>query len=478
MSKRPRLPPSRPPHHPNASSPNLRTLTDLLGAATSRADSALGDSAPQDAWSSIVKTVDGLTSSVHQQQPPTDIPPSDLAPDHSPSAYNFQNLSKLPIDLSLKTRLRISSHLSLFWTRLCSQRDVYCAIDDVVSGRDPLMTSSTPTIHNSPANETSDTSRPIHSQPTSFLQQAIVDPNLLKGAYSLFNRRLIHFRFPSNPQASSLATSWQTIFLSTRVPTRDDANSNILRQEAQQRLSLWQTALQSVYYGYRYQRVPSFYVILSNAIVIFHRTLDEARTPIALLSPASPGLRSLLSDYIVSFTINRIDENDTSDQVFVNVRGELDVHMLYNFIMGTSHKLSGAIDVPTLVCDRPFIGGTAMMANIENARAARSDSNPGDGPATKFNVQIRGFLTPRQFEGICQALSIIQQSNFRAIVETESKSIGLNNLLMTSAADQEGKDDQGISEQKGATVTSVAAFPAKSGLFVNVRNPTSTLKIQ
>lgn len=461
-SKRPRLQ-SRPPQQPKLSSSNLRTFTDLLGGGVSRADSALGQSAPADAWSSIVDTVDNLLpaqpklSSAH----PSAHGPASLHQNPSllPSDYSLRELSNLPLDLSLKTRVRISSVASLSWARIRSQHDSFCALQDVLSDNNPLieLPNAQPRAHN---NEDSTAPAASHAHPSTRPHPTL---SLLKDAHSLFNRRLIHFRFPTCPSSPSLSSNWHNIFSNKDKQTlRDIPNFNQLSGEAFHRLSMWQDAMQSIYYGYRYGHVPNFYVLLPRSTIFFNRAPDNKHNPVALLAPASSGLRSLLSDYIVPFTICHA-ETDSTDKVSVIVKGEFDVHTLYNFIICAAHKLSGATDVPMIVCDQPFIGGTPLTADIESFGEAKFRPDPSDSSKTsRFTIHINGVLTPKQVQGICHALAHTQQSNFTAALDTLSQSAGLNNFSTEYVSTQ-------LAVLKGRNVlTQVTAFPHLNGLYAIV----------
>lgn len=474
VPKRPRLGGSRPPQHPNQSTSNLRGLTDLLGATTSRADSALGDSAPEDAWSSITKTVHELPS---VQLPPIeqsiDAPPQQA---HVlPSAYGLQNLTHLPLDLSLKTRMRITSNVSLLWTSLRSPRDAYAAMQDVLTGNDRSLT-ALPAKGVVPNHMLSNGSSQLHPpRPSPAPAPQPTAPNQrMSDAHALFNRRLINFRFPSNVISTTLASAWHNIFVAGKPVSRDEQMNNRLRAEAYHRLTLWQTAFQSIFFGFKGRNIDHFYVIIQGSVVLFHRNSDDQRTPIALLSPASAGVRSLLSDFTVQFSISRVDAGAAAgtDDVYVKVKGEFNVHTLYNFILGVGHKVSGSTDVPTLICDRPFIGGTALVASVDCARMARTDANAlGDiavrtAPA-QHSVQIRGYLTPRQLDGICQALAVTQSSNYKAVVETDRFSTGLNNLFVAlDREDSQANATDPSLHRRGETISEVAAFPDMNGLFV------------
>lgn len=455
IPKRPRFD-TRPLHLPEPSRSNLRTFTDLLGAGTSRADSALGQSAPADAWSTLGDTVHNLPSVQalpDSAQSPANGSNSHFSQNLLPSAYSLRNLTHLPCDLSLKTRIKVISEVSLSWIRIRSPHDSFCALQAIVSNNDASI----------PQTKSKFSAQSAFKQHVDSDSECNRCPSNLRDARALFSRCLIHFRFPTWSSSSLLASNWHNIFsnVSKRMP-RDDSTMNRLRSEAMERLSAWQNALQSIYFGFRYGHVPNFYILLSNSTVIFSRSLDDDQSPIVLLSPASPGLRSLLSDHIVSFTVCRA-ETDSTDQVCVTVKGEYDVHAFYNCIISSGHTLAGAKDVPTLICDCPFMGGTAMTAEIDFSREVQIQSSLQGAPkATRHSIHICGVLTPRQVEGICQALSHTQNCNFTAILETYMRSSGLNNMFVP--------DKTFLTSLAGHNILSqVAAFPGLKGMFAVVR---------
>lgn len=435
---------TRPPH-PRASASQMRTLTDLLGPSTSRAESALGHSAPADAWSSLVDTVQNLPSAptTHEDRPhhtshsALDISERHIEADLAPSSFSFSNIPRLPLDLSLKTSIRISSSSSLQWTRFHSQRSEYLALRNSFSQNNNILA--------------------VQLEKDSIAS--------LQNGYTQFHSSLVHFRFPSCPLSASLASNWRTLFSAvSNAPVREDPNTKKLRSEALNRLGTWQSAWRSLYYAFRDGQVSLLYVLLPNSTVIFTRGQDVSKEPVALLSPASPGLRSLLSDYIVPFTIC-LSEAHQSDKVAVMVEGMYGVHTLYNFIMCAAHKLSGANDVPTLICDSPFLWATAVRAEVQftrQATIARSSDN-NTGRKKIFVAQISGFLTPHQVNGIVESLVQTQKSQFSAVLNTEARCIG-SNILCASLHPQQAEvlHDKQI-------LTRVAAFPEFSGLFASFR---------
>lgn len=436
---------ARPPH-PRASASQMRSLTDLLGPSTSRAESALGHSAPADAWSALADTVQNLPSAQpshldrSNHLPNTAITASQALAesDIAPSSFSLSNIPRLPLDLSLKTTIRISSSSSLQWTRFQWHRSEQLALKGAFSQNNDIIGTGM--------------EKPSFSSP--------------QDVYTHFYNSLLHFRYPSYPLSSSLASNWRTLFSpgpSSSQSLHDDPNTKRLRTEALNRLGTWQSAWRSLYYSFRDGHVSLFYVLLSSSTVVFTREQGEPSEPVALLSPASPGLRSLLGDYIVPFTICR-SETQQSDKVAVLIKGVYGVHTLYNFIMCSAHKLSGANDVPTIICDNPFLCATTVRAEVQFTRQANKTS-PSDSAASKklFVAQISGLLTPRQVNGIVNSLVQTQKSQFSAVLNTEARCVGTN-ILCTSL---NPRQDHVLHDQQ--VLTRVAAFPEFSGLFASYR---------
>lgn len=440
----------------------MRTLTDLLGAGTSRAESALGHSAPADAWSSLIDTVHNLPSAslpppsavqagaahaegkrgtdVDAERPPIHIPPS---------AYSMHGLTHLPADLALKTRMRIISPTSLVWTRMRPPCRDHTELRNVFEDNDRTMKECE--LENGNASST-------RTNPSTSLRNS---------ARSLFFRRLMNFQFPTSPLSSSLASNWHNIFASdSNRASQSDGTIQHLRKKANARLAMWQSALQSLYYAFRHDKIRQFYVILSNATIVFKRLNDDNMSVAAVLAPATPGLRSLLSDYIVPFTICRLDA-ESSDQVCVRVDSEFGIHTLYNFIMCAAHKLSGATDVPTVICDKPFREGTAVSATVQCTKEARVlVDSASSTSATQYSVQVSGILTPRQIEGMCDALVYTQCAQYTMTLDTERRCIGVNNMNITTDDGEASTPKPLIGDQ---VLTRVASFPDTAGLFASVR---------
>lgn len=397
--KRPRAGLQRPPIATNPA--RLRSLADMLNATSSRAEAALGNDAPEDAWTVVQSTMDNLASlpipdasrSAQIQTPIARPMPDPLAPSETAVDAVFPSV---PYDASIKTSLRVVSAHPLFWMLCTSQHVEFLALSDLVSRADSDST----------------------------------DDHLAK---QTFYKALLHFRTPASPLPAAIATQWQALIDTPSIASRRDAVKGV-RSLALQRLTCWHSALQSLYFGFRHGHIPQFYVLLSTTTVLFTRsdhpssashtpTPSSQSTPRALCSSATVGLRSLLREYAVPFAVVEAPADQLPSLV---VDGHFAVHALYNFILSAGPRLANATDVPVLLCDHPFRGCTFSSAEVCNVHKTKVVNEPTEDDAYRFSVQISGMFTPRQVAGFCQALRSTQNDDFTVYMETDSRSSRLN----------------------------------------------------
>lgn len=429
-AKRPPPPPrqtrSRPAPQDENSRP--RTLVDLLGRSSSRAEQVLGDNAPSDAWSVLANTLDNLPSesrqnSTHSHQP---------AP---PSAPDLQEPSNehLPLDLSIKTAITVISSRSLAWTTIRGQAEEYEALRDLLSDVDALVDAE-------PTKPPLGTDAVAHSHPPS-------EPFIR--AKRLFYRALLHFRYPCTTLPPVISRRWQSVFNPTSRATPDSALQEATHV-AMERLRLWQSALQSLFFGYKRGHIDHFYVILpSTALLFSHAVVHNQPRPVrngrshhrrgthshstteltlrACFAKGSPGLRSLLSDYAVPFKIEHgSDRTGGETDPCVVAEGVLAVQAVYNFALAVGHKISNATDVPILLCDKPFRGGTAMSAQVTDVDETNVIDSHGGPTRLRYSVKVNGLLTPRQLTAICKAFVATQDHDYSVQLKTEPRSEMLN----------------------------------------------------
>lgn len=446
---------------------------DLVGTTASRADQALGEDAPDDAWAILANTMDNLGSA--SVPPPSEISrpsvlPETLVPETLAADERSEDVHTIPIDLSLKTRLRIVSHASLHWARTRSQGEEYYALQNISSGALQI-----PEMLQPPS------SAPLGSDAAS---PGPTPSERLTEAKRLFYRSLLHFRFPYAPLPSVISTRWQAVFSPHPANSRAEIALGDIKPAAIKRLSLWQSSLQSLYFGYKYSLIDHFYVILSTTTILFTRGMPDMPvsqptesedlhnfsssssdvTLRACFSKASPGLRALLSEYTVDFNLIL---SDSERDPCVVVEGTANIHALYNFICSVGPKLSNATDVPILVCDAPFRGGTPMSLDVSNSKEAFIASTSSSHTLSRFTLKISGYCTPRQMRGICEALTVTQQKDFTVYMDTDPSGDQLN-ACGHSRRSLKKHDSEKFEVLRGAQVLSRIGMSPSSESFSSV----------
>lgn len=241
-SKRPPPPPRQTRSRPFAPDENSRprSLTDLLGRSSSRAEQALGHNAPSDAWSVLANTLDNLPSesmqhAIHANQT---VPSSAPEPDIQEASNDH-----LPLDLSIKTAITATSPKTLAWTTIRGQAEEYEALRDLLCPVDALVDVEPP---KPPLG--SDAVAHSHPPSESFIR-----------AKRLFYRALLHFRYPCATLPPVISRRWQSVFNPT-TRARPDSALQEATQVTMERLRLWQSALQSLFFGYKRGHIDHFFV--------------------------------------------------------------------------------------------------------------------------------------------------------------------------------------------------------------------------
>lgn len=430
----------------------LRSLSDMLGAGSSRAEIAFGDAAPDDAWASITNTVDNLGSASLlpaagdslRGAPEGDEAVRDaLGPGERIEAAVVQDV---PLDLALKRAADVVSESSLQWALTRAQKVEYAALRQVLSAGDADV------------RKTSGGTQALGHREESRKDEITGEH---EAAVQDFSAALLHFRHPSAPLATVISSQWQALVSKSRVQHGDSSGGGDLQAIANARFDAWQDALRSLFHGYRSGHVDNFYVMLSTTTVLFNRYLVAAAprggkpndlrrgkkrkgsasqrgTPNnalaesgasdvlrASFSRATPGLRALLNEHGVDF--ETVDGLSADVEPCVVVEGVAPVHALYNFVFSVGAKLANATDVPLLLCDQPFRGATLTAVEVSSACKTRISTKENDGRATfRHSVQVRGLLTPRQVTRLCHALSVTQNGMFTMFFKTVSTSSRLN----------------------------------------------------
>lgn len=462
----------------------MQTFADLAGKGRSRAEQFLGEDAPEDVWATITNTMDNLGSSVVIPANP-DASKSKLLSDAeaggTADTMNFnlgareRSADRLLFDLSLKTKVHISSLNCLKWTLSRSQPAEYDALrrfvaDEGDSVYDPANGKPVKTMYN-----------PRRRGPFLFTDLPS-EEEVLKAKQKLYEA-LLHFRCPSSPLPNRISADWQALTKDYGSVSRQNRPANDARKLMVDRLLEWQGALQSLFFGYRAGRVPMFYVVLSTTTVVFSSgfpwktgkltpdgmesipdTSSSLKTCFrAGIAKASTGLRGLLQDSAVPFSV--VDGTDGFDEPCAVVEGTHAVHMLYNFLLEWGHQISNAEDVPILIADKPFRGGTIVSAELFHAKESLVPIDGGRETYKKHTLQMRGIFTPRQVDEICQALAVVQEYTFEAHLEAEGRGTMLN------ACGHGAKDENEHHRLRGPVVLSrVRSSPEEAGISFSIKD--------
>lgn len=448
---------------PQARESDLRTLPDLLGRGSSRAEKALGSAADDDAWAAITGTIDNLAPTVTRAAPILE-EPLPLEKDgqdffSEPQQADDLELSQfptkeLPCDFSLKNSLTLVSSQSLRWVLRRGQVPECAAVEQVSCG---------------------DTSIP------EYFREVLLDPGHAnegetdedpnENVQQQFSAALLHYRHPHTDLSAVTSKKWldlvneklpfrpRTSEARTASPERPKASGDDHQRIAVDRVEGWQEAFRSLFYAYRLGYIGHFYVVLSTTVAFFGRNfanhagervactpsayhhflspggasagdpyalqpdlLQGASTLCASFSRATTGLREMMSEFGVQYETK--DGLTKDPQPCLVVDGEKDTQALFNFISAVGPRLSNACDVPRLVCDWPFRGATLVAAVPVNVRETRIMGAVED--TTRHSVEVIGMFTPLQTARIFVAMQCAQRGNFTIYMGTVEHSSRLN----------------------------------------------------
>ncbi len=386
--------------------PQGRSLSELLGRGTARADIALGSSASKNAWADITSTLEHIAPASQQQvvvEEEEDEIVEDIEKINIPEdvALTSRDDNNLPRDESLRESLIINSSYPLHWTLSRSADAECCAVARVSSGGEPRPTRELCDLLD--AN--------IEASPNK-------DDEVEVEAVREFCAGLLHYRHPSAPLSEIESKRW-------------NGDLENPRSRAKARVSRWQAAFRALFYAYRHGYVGHFYIRLSTTVARFGRTKPPgpyrvegggslSGTCRVTFSRATAGLRELLAKYGVSF---QTQDGETGDpEPCVVVEGDRETHALYNLITAAGPTLADANDVPELISDWPFRWGTLVSATPKNARKVVTGKNT----PIRYSVEIDGTLTPTQVGRLYTALCVSQGRRFEIHLKTEKFALRLN----------------------------------------------------
>lgn len=457
---------------------NLRSFADLIGGGVSRAEQFLGDDAPDDAWASFTNTLDNLGSaSAHQSVLEENDEASKILYDADSRAFGEalegdENLSeksfrKVVLDLSLKRKVDIGSSSRLQWALRRGQGAEYDALTSLMRGESDMVENG---YHE---NSLEQGRRHQQAGPGESQEHPAVDQQILNAKKDWY-KSLLHCRCPSEPLPAKLSAHWQTLTANYGKSSWQVRAINEHQKLVINRLMNWQSALQSLYFGYRYGHVPDFYVLLASTTVVFNKgkpwmsnkskKKQQSLSSSAMagssasscfrasFAKASTGLRALMSEYEVPFTL--VERPSGFEDPSVVVEGEFAVHTLFNFLLALGPRISNAVDVPVLLADRPFRGCTIMSADVLNARQMLVPGKDGQDAQNRYSLEMTGLFTPRQIRGICNALAIMQHGDFVARFETDSTCSMLNNCGHGGEASESDEDKEDKYRLRGPLILS------------------------
>ncbi|KAL6559070.1 hypothetical protein OROHE_006439 [Orobanche hederae] len=343
---------------------------------------------------------------------------------------------KIPLDLTLKTYMRLLSSSSVNWFH----RLANCATSNSMAMFSNVgCHSQTPTCSAEPTS-----SSQFHSwvYPQSTLPHAVIS-------------------------ALTSAAGGQTDFLSKR-------------QQA------WEDSLRSLYYMMRKKICQIFYVCSAQFVVMFTAYEGSSKTKCscyAYVSQSTRNLRSLLKEHDVSFSMplcrSKVEEVSAEDlvelsqiqkhnigqtratesiigvdntpQSLLMFTGNKNVHALYDFLLNYRSLLLSltAGDVPILYSPVPFENAAhstpeikcKQLRRVDNMSSQLKDSYMDSDPKSShagicYIVEVRdAYLPPWVVSGICDVMRS-HGGDFQSSFSTESTSVGLNVGLDILANDQ------------------------------------------
>ncbi|KAG8376834.1 hypothetical protein BUALT_Bualt09G0105100 [Buddleja alternifolia] len=340
---------------------------------------------------------------------------------------------KIPLDLTLKTNMRLVSSSSVNWFH----RLINCG---TLNGMGLLSYVGTP-------------GQTVTSSSEPFSASHITSPGTFHSwvhPQSTLPRAAI--------SALTSASGGQMDFLSKR-------------QQA------WEDSFRSLYYMLRKKICKLFYVCCAQFVVMFAASNCPNETKCscyAYVSQSTRNLRSLLKEHDVSFSMplcySKVEEVtaedlvelseiqkhnlgqaraietmtsiDNSPQSLLMFTGNKNVHALYDLLLNYRSFFSSLTggDVPLLYSPVPFENAAISTPEVRckeikkvdyiSSQLKESDidtePNRGSSPGICFSVEIRdSYLPPWVISGICSAMCS-NGGDFQASFVTESTSIGLN----------------------------------------------------
>ncbi|KAF5197884.1 downstream neighbor of Son [Thalictrum thalictroides] len=366
---------------------------------------------------------------------------------------------KIPLDFTLKTTMKLISSYSVKW---CHRL--------INSSKFNGMTHSTSPVGC------------FENQNTLLLEDN-------SAAVALFSQSLHSWRYPQSSLPPSIISAL------TVSSAQGDMDFLLKRQLG------WQDSFRNLYYMLRNNMCNIFYVCTPQFVVLFigsDCTGKKKRTCNAYVSQSTRGLRSLLREHDISFSMplcdseaelasaedmvelseiennslgqarrlgSMLDVKDNSPQSLLAFSGNAIVHGLYDFLLNYRSFLSSLVgmDVPTLCAPILFRNASISVPEVKckemkmtNSLASLSrgphledsESTKDSSAGVCYSIEIKDvILPPWVICGICASMGSEGRS-FEASFTTEPASLGLNVALDTvfPKSDTERDTSKGLQE--------------------------------
>ncbi|XP_077242997.1 downstream neighbor of Son [Tasmannia lanceolata] len=356
---------------------------------------------------------------------------------------------KTPLDFTLKTSMRLISSSSVSW---CHR----------------LGTSSAFTVMTQ-----------LTSQFGRAWDQNVGDPSGFSRTPEVMYSKALHsWTYPQSSLPPSIISAM------TISAARGEMDFLLKRQLA------WEDSFRGLYYLLRKNKCDIFYFYTTQFVVMFigGEFLGKTKHSCnAYLSQSTRGLRSLLREHDISFTMplchskveqaaeedlvelseieksnvgqtrrfNSMSDVDNSSQSLLAFIGNENVHGLYDFLLNYRSFLTSltSIDVPVLYSHVPFQNASLCVPEVICREVNRANvvlpTPRGDGEALQdssgicYSIEIKdAILPPWTICGVCAAMGSDGRS-FEASFATEPLSTGLNVALDTVCQKSDTKTESG-----------------------------------
>ncbi|KAL2953863.1 hypothetical protein AAZX31_19G189600 [Glycine max] len=307
---------------------------------------------------------------------------------------------KVPLDLSLKTSMRIVSSSSVNWS--------------LMRGTMPQLTFQ----HSYFTNQNMRGSEGFKVLQSWMYPQSILPPSLI----------------------SVLSSS------------TSDGELEFLRK----RQVAWEESFRDLYYMLRKNICGLFYVSTAQFVVMFTGGDISGKSKCscnAYISQSTQGLRSLLREH--TRRLRSLSDVDNSPESLLVFSGNNNVHALYDFLLNYRFLLTSlsSVDVPVLCSPVPFQNSALSSPDIKCVETRRAediaassngsiwkDVESAQGSSDSLcTIEIKDALLPPWIIcGIC-ALMASEGRSFVASFVTEPSSIGLNVALKSTCEKSESK---------------------------------------